>query len=619
MYSAIKINNLNYKFKTWDIESEINWLKKINIFVWQNNSWKSRFMRSIFQNDIQFKSEFTDNTFNFITSSEDKIQEFINNLKIWSHFNYWIELRQLIWKEYFDENNSIYLKLSEIEKRIEILKNDHSTSIWNMTFAQINENIDKIYKSEMNELWFDKENINFSKTKKIYIPLMRWLKNPIKDGKDDLYENRVILDYFKEISNPNKGFEIFTWLSLYKEITDMLLWSHKDRIQVRHFEDYLKKNFFNGQDITLTPNNKDDVLYIKIWQNPDRAIYDLWDWIQNIIISTFPIFKYQNENLMLFIEEPEYWIHPWMQRILLKTFSKWIDFQKWNHQIFFTTHSNHLLDISLDKKINDQISIYQFEDTENDKEKVIKNITQNKEILNLLWVRNSSVFLSNCIIWVEWISDRIYIKKFLELYKDYDKKNFEEDKHYSILEYWWWNITHFNFDDENPDFDKISISAINKNNFLIADNDWSISWSSKYLKLSKLKDVFKDNIFFDMPEIENLITYEIYCQYLKKINNHENRKWQLKRNFWSKENFLKMIDIKDIWKIFKDIFIEFKDNEDIEWKQKFNKKNDILIICNSKKDFSEDITTIYLNSFDDLSDKAKELTKKLYNFIKSNN
>lgn len=614
MFTAIKINDTNYKFKTWSLETEINWLNKINIFVWQNNSGKSRFMRNIFLNKIVFKDELSfklDRRNLFISKIEDLLSEFSRH---------WLWDFNLI--QYNIINKKIdYLTSYNIINECKINYQSIITNVdWLITWwinyphkIDFKTRFDSEIKNIINDTDFIINIEDFSKI--VYIPMLRWLKNPIKNWSDDNYKNRIISDYFHQTDN--RDFDIFTWLSLYEDIKKMLLWTHDKRENIREFEKFLSENFFPGKQITLTPNIESDVLDVKIWDNPDLPIYDLWDWIQSIIINTFPLFKYKDEKLLLFIEEPEIGIHPWMQRILLNTFAEWIQNKGKEHQIYFTTHSNHFLDIALDKEINNKISIYQFKETGNNKEKHITNISKNKEVLDLLWVRNSSVFLSNCVIWVEWVSDRIYIKKFLELYQNQDWiKKFEEDKHYSIIEYWWGNITHFNFWEEENE-EKITIEALTSNNFLIWDNDGENASEAKKERIKKFKKEKKDLCWFDIPEIENLLKFETYKKYFDDLNANWNRKWK-KKTSYNEIVFNAEINKKDIWEIMRNVFIEYKTSS-WKWYKNFQKTNDIKIICNDKKTFAERITDKYLINYSDLSNKAKKLTEKLYKFIEENN
>jgi len=124
-------------------------------------------------------------------------------------------------------------------------------------------------------------------------------------------------------------------------------------------------------------------------------------------------------------------LHPGLQRILLNLMTS----DRFpNQQYFLTTHSNHLLEITQDME---KISIYRFtkiltESKEPDIEAKfnIDSVSSgNRSLLDCLGVANSSVFLSNCTIWVEGITDRLYIRKYLELYNiaHKDAKKYSED------------------------------------------------------------------------------------------------------------------------------------------------------------------------------------------------
>lgn len=649
LYTALRILDWTYKFKTWIQEGEINWLKKVNIFVGQNNSGKSRFMRGIFANktDIQairIRDYITEKCIECISL----LREYTNRLQ--SNPNS------------ADYGQVVNAASTNIDQLVTVTYTDQASQniatnvlLWFFNLIPIiqDSNLKEYLTQLQQELSIDTTDPNpiryeFHK-KVVYIPLLRWLKNPIlKSISDDIYAKRTVFDYFTNSSNwtnesfdnqkletfyNERKFELFSGLNLYEDIRKMKNWEFDEKEKIKAFEKFLWENFFNWEIIEFTARYNSDVLAISIgWWKNDRLIYDIWDGIQSIIICIFPLFKYKDENVLFFIEEPEIGIHPWMQRILLDTLTKWVVWQWWKHQIFFTTHSNHLLDIALDEDISKEISIYQFRDHWD--MKYITNISQNKEVLDLLWVRNSSVFLSNCIIWVEWISDRIYIQKWLELYKESRKneewfQKFEEDKNFSILEYGWGNVTHFNFWDPNKDIQTMNINGINKNNFILADNDWYIDYANetvdpvvfsdikkKRLRLRWLKkqmtlDDWVINFYAETPEIENLISYTQYNQYFSK---YKGINWQLKPTIWNETKFNSKTISDDIWDILKNIFIELK-----TWKisDNFSKWKDISIIWD-KWEIANRMTEFF-TSFEELSDWAKILTKKLYEFIKANN
>src|ERR1041384_4416314 len=103
-----------------------------------------------------------------------------------------------------------------------------------------------------------------------------------------------------------------------------------------------------------------------------------------------------------------------------------------------------------------RMSIFTFrkrfdDSTHNEKqaEFEIENVSSgDTSCLELLGVRNSSVFLSNFTIWVEGITDRRYPAHYLKLHVDHLRgtdtsvKDFREDLHYSFVEYGGANITH---------------------------------------------------------------------------------------------------------------------------------------------------------------------------------
>jgi hypothetical protein len=142
--------------------------------------------------------------------------------------------------------------------------------------------------------------------------------------------------------------------------------------------------------------------------------------------------------------------------------------------------------------------------------------TQDRRILMALGVQNSSVFLSNSTIWVEGITDRLYLRAYMKKYiqelekNDPEKailNNFREDYHYSFVEYQGSNLTHWSFDPDEEDIEKIKSSYVCANSFLIADGDVA----TKGDRVEIYKEMLGDDKFFplDVKEIENLIPLEV--------------------------------------------------------------------------------------------------------------
>ncbi|MBE1446076.1 ATP-dependent nuclease [Paenibacillus sp. OAS669] len=450
---------------------------------------------------------------------------------------------------------------------------------------------------------------NIFRFDKVYIPTLRGLR-PFSAG-EDVYFYRTVNDYY----NGNDKENVFTGLNLYDEIRDLLLGDLTEREIVADFQKFLGEVFFHGEEIALIPSKNSDVLKVKIGREKEEAIYNLGDGIQSLIILTFPLFLNRDKNMLVFIEEPELFLHPGLQRKLLETF---MEFDK--NQYFISTHSNHFLDLSLD--IN-KISIYSFnkqlDNTDhNNREKVpkfvIDNVSnENNSLLEMLGVKKSSVFLSNCTIWVEGITDRYYIRHYLDLYQKSlghtYSNNFKEDLHFSFVEYSGGNITHWSFlDDEeesehdNDDiFRSMNVDKVCAKLFLVTDKDSD----NKFERQEKLRSKLKERYYcLECKEIENLLSKEVLMEVIAEYEKTEANELQFKRKF-SYENY-------------KNKYLgKFIDNIIVNKRRKANYGQGSGTI-NGKVKFCQ-IAIKHIQVFDDLTDEAKELTRRIYMFIKEHN
>jgi hypothetical protein len=332
------------------------------------------------------------------------------------------------------------------------------------------------------------------------------------------------------------------------------------------------------------------VLHISIWWN-EKPIYDVGDGIQSIIILTFPFFIV--DSWVFFLEEPESNLHPWMQRKVIEVMESFPQ-----HQYFITTHSNHFLDLTLDYN---NISIYKFEWSE-DKFTIEQVNWGNIATLKLLWVKNSSVFLSNCTIWIEGITDRLYIKKYLELYIASHPKaiGLVEDIDYSFVEYWGWNITHWSFLDDYSNYETIEVENLCGKLFLVIDNDdeWKAP-KRKTALIDKLWDRFYE---LQCREIENSLPFDV----IKSVVNHY--EWE-KAEFKELRSWSYPHKDEKIWEFIESRLLK-------SFKRKGGYKSESWTIV-SKVQFCEKAQE-FLNSYDALTPAAKDLIEKIYNFILSN-
>lgn len=638
LITKIKINSKGYSYNGLS-DLVIDNLSKINIFVGPNNSGKSRFIRSL-ASDTDFKYDYNlisiENLNNFIRNILKKIEEFRKDNKInWGN-NIKNDINEITM---FTNPSDVLKKINDLKDSINRLCENTNSSWGNLRFSQVGKIILEYFNEE--EESFGKDYLNNMpdmKFKKVYVPILRGLK-PLYSEEDldfqkmtfnykDLFGARTMNDYFSEQAKNSSfldTFEVFTGLTLYEDIKNKLLGREKDRNHVKNFENFLSNAFFNGDQVTLIPNPDTNVLLVSIGSE-EYPIYDLGDGMQNIIVTLYPCFKYEDDNVLLFIEEPELTMHPGLQRKFIRALADNFN----NVQVFLTTHSNHLLDITLDYE--DNISIFAFNKYDYEKF-LIRNVTPNKDILDLIGVRSSSVFLSNCVIWVEGITDRLYLKKMLALYQDYlyiksskkERNSYEEDKHYSIVEYSGDNVTHYNFDIENDGLNhQINVGSISKNNFIIADNDGYKDYKKKVKadapeklkRLNQLHNKFKETFYAEHREIENLLPISVYMKFFEQ-KDYSLTAYEYNENLINNSEIKGDIETLNIGDFLKKHFIELK-----KGKTSKNFLNKDITCIGNKKDIAINLIQI-MNSIDlkfkDLPVLAQNLIQKLYVFIENNN
>jgi predicted ATP-dependent endonuclease of OLD family len=427
-------------------------------------------------------------------------------------------------------------------------------------------------------------------------------------NKDDLakYRNASKSVYMNKVLSAYKIEQdiAFTGEHLYDEIQKKLLGSETERKAVRDFEHFIGDNFYDGIEFSLIPRLHEKILYVKIGKAKDTALYDLGDGVKQLIVLLYKVFENKENEMYFFIEEPELNLHPAFQRKFIELIRK---FEK--HQYFITSHSNHFLDLAMEYS---DISIFKFKNkSEENNAFSIENVKPDDiTILQELGVNNSSVFLANCSVWVEGISDRIYIKKYLELYqqkleeKNEDTKPLKEGLHYTFIEYGGANLSHFSFEDESS-VDNIKALKVSNKIFLLCDNDDNIGEGKKAERKTQLKVILGDD-FYELKcrEIENLISKETLVEFIKDDNSLDELQYKQTGQTITEDDYQK----QDVYlgKFIEDTFANIK---------KYASESGTI---KSKADFAKKITA-KMTSFDDLSPQARDLTETIYKFIKRHN
>ncbi len=270
--------------------------------------------------------------------------------------------------------------------------------------------------------------------------------------------------------------------------------------------------------------------------------------------------EYKGKKIVYGFEELENNLHPALQRRL---FEYIYDHTKKNNAIvFLTTHSHIAINAFFDKT---DTSIYHvIKNNDSAQIKRIESYIDKVEILDDLDVKASDILQSNGVIWVEGPSDRIYIKKWLELFT---LNEYEEGKHYQFLYYGGKLLAQYSAKEVT---DLISIITTNRNAAIVIDSD-------KRTQAARINDTKKriinefDNLgmfcwLTKGKEIENYLPkqaieamnditikrgcgqYQLFPEFVKKYyKNFSNNKVPFAnkiKDYITKDDSIKILDLK---------------------------------------------------------------------------
>lgn len=164
-------------------------------------------------------------------------------------------------------------------------------------------------------------------------------------------------------------------------------------------------------------------------------------------------------------EEPENNLHPAVQRRLVNYVLSRC--REAGFTVFMTTHSAAVID-AVSGELDAQI-LHVVHSGKRAEVRRVEAVRDSHSVIDDLGVRASDLLQSNCLVWLEGPSDRIYFNRWMELCSENDLR---EGLHYQCLYYGGKVLSHFSFsNDEDNSEGLIEAIRVNRNSIVIMDSD----------------------------------------------------------------------------------------------------------------------------------------------------
>lgn len=182
-----------------------------------------------------------------------------------------------------------------------------------------------------------------------------------------------------------------------------------------------------------------------------------------VLLNLLVLPEIDSRNTYVFaFEELENNLHPALQRRLYEYVYSYATENK--KHIFLTTHSHVAINMFFGK---DHTALYHvIKDGKASVVKQIENYLDKADILDDLDVKASDLLQANGIIWVEGPSDRVYIKRWLEVFGADD---IQEGRDYQFAYYGGRLLSHYSAEEDAKEL--INILLINRNSAIVIDSD----------------------------------------------------------------------------------------------------------------------------------------------------
>ncbi|HDR8127636.1 ATP-dependent nuclease [Bacillus thuringiensis] len=507
-----KIKNINVKgFRSFSNDEAfvINDIRNFNLFIGKNNTGKSNITRllksivHIIREARQISNETNYVLFQTIELSSDDF--FLQN-KVEIEYEDWISsplgimsFKTIVWSEWEKTNtiDNCYFKEMELNIKFE---NEETISIYSCNISNF-----KGQSGHYVVITGKKEDsLDLNST-----ALCTYLRI-LKDSFIFIDEARTVEVSIAKLLDKNSSS-----LNLADELVKAATESEKEWNSFINyikfgFKEIVKEEFELYRNLEKDFNPADD-LFVLYDELPVK-LRDLGSGISQILMFLTFFYRYRNkENVYVFIDEPESNIHP---ETLIRLFR--FCTSELSHQYFLLTHSSVLIDQT---DFVDQIYMINREDKKTMATEIYNNKQRSRYLFDLIGVKPSQLLQSNCVIWIEGPSDRIYIKHWLNIYtKALGVKEYTEGRDYSFVMYGGSLISHYDVDpvDLNKYIDLFSTSS---NVYLVADSDLSKDRGEYKENLKRILAHARDNFGVWVTagkEIENYVPHKVFLDIFSK-------------------------------------------------------------------------------------------------------
>jgi energy-coupling factor transporter ATP-binding protein EcfA2 len=230
-----------------------------------------------------------------------------------------------------------------------------------------------------------------------------------------------------------------------------------DRKRFKQIESFVRTVVADVSAMLSIPHSQDQIL-VKFKGQSIFPLADLGSGIEQVVLHA--IAATSAENSVVTFEEPELHLHPVLQRQLLTYLAKYT-----SNQYFISTHSAHMIDTLHANVFHVQLvngqTIIEYAHTDAERHRVCEE----------LGYRPSDIVQSNCVIWVEGPSDRVYLQHWL---KQQDS-HLQEGVHFAIMFYGGKLLSHLSAaetDDQDDNLENlIQLRMLNRHIAVIIDSD----------------------------------------------------------------------------------------------------------------------------------------------------